>query len=157
MRLVHFSAAPIEIIHDTPQPPERYGWKPKGLWVSDEDDDKSWSDYASGVGFLNTDHVYSVELDMSKILHVKTEKEFEAFEEKYLSPLPGLPEDLFNDGLTIIRWSEIAEEYDGILITPFQFPRLRNGKSSWYLPWDCASGCIWRVRAVTKFIEITAG
>jgi hypothetical protein len=45
-----------------------------------------------------------------------------------------------------IDWPQVAREYDGIIIAPYQWPM--RMELMWYYPWDCASGCIWNMDAV---------
>ena len=48
-----------------------------------------------------------------------------------------------------IDWPKVAERYDGIIIAPYQWSRRLDGPM-WYYGWDCASGCVWRARAVLE-------
>ncbi|RYE19920.1 MAG: hypothetical protein EOP45_11870 [Sphingobacteriaceae bacterium] len=45
-----------------------------------------------------------------------------------------------------IDWTSLATDYDGILISPYQYcMRLRY---LWFGGWDCASGCIWNLSCI---------
>lgn len=119
------------------------GFKPRGLWLSDEDE-YGWlqwctdNEYVHDVG-LNV--CYEVTLkETANILYINTVEELLAIpvKEKY-----GL--------MFVVDWSNIAENYDGIIITPYQW-KCRNHQSCfWYYGWDCASGCIWNLDAIDKF------
>ena len=45
-----------------------------------------------------------------------------------------------------IAWEKVAAKYDGLIITPYIWQR--RMELNWYYTWDCASGCIWNVRAI---------
>jgi hypothetical protein len=45
-----------------------------------------------------------------------------------------------------IMWGEVAEEYSGIIISPYS--RARSKSYLWYYGWNCAGGCIWDTEIV---------
>lgn len=56
-----------------------------------------------------------------------------------------------------IDWLRVAEQWDGIIIAPYQWARRIT--HDWYYGWDCASGCIWNLTAVASVSvssEVTA-
>ena len=48
-----------------------------------------------------------------------------------------------------IDWVDVAEEYDGIEIEPYQHICRMDAQCRWYYSWDVASGCIWNAKDVT--------
>ena len=74
--------------------------------------------------------LYELEVNLSRILVLRTEKDFRAFRPKYAP-----------DGM--VDWGKVGQDYDGIEICPYQ-PKFRDDFDfDWYYPWDVASGCIW--------------
>jgi hypothetical protein len=49
-----------------------------------------------------------------------------------------------------IDWYRVAEQYDGIIITPYIYERRLTEYTTWYYSWDCASGCIWNGKAIAN-------
>lgn len=157
MKLVHFAREPFAgELEPREQRVEAYR-KPNGLWLSDEDE-YGWSQWC-------TDEVdwpdrlaygYAVTIgDNAKVLHLATEESLDAFTEDY-----GDHEDRFGaySGRRFvdhIRWADVAKEWQGILITPYQSSRRLAPLTSWYYTWDCASGCIWDPAAIAS-IEAVA-
>lgn len=76
----------------------------------------------------------------ANILHLQTPKELDDFTTKYRST------PHFSD--IHLEWDRVAEEYQGILIAPYQWSR--RLELMWYYSWDCASGCIWDITAIER-------
>lgn len=148
MKLMHFSKSPLEELR---QIKSYWPDKPNGLWVSDESDPTSWSDFCCETGIELGEYAYEVDLDMDRILHLATEEELLGFtrrwgevDPRYVAAgarLRGWPATV-----TSVRWCDLHSLHDGILITPYHW-RLR--RVNWYYTWDCASGVVWNPRAVT--------
>jgi hypothetical protein len=77
-------------------------------------------------------YVYRIEVNPSRMLIIRNEKDFRDFHAKYWS---------FHIAGVLIDWPRVARDYDGIEICPYQ-SKFRMS-SDWYYPWDVASGCIW--------------
>ena len=149
LRLVHWSRHPIEVVKSCEQSSGRRNDKPKGLWVSDENAEESWSRWCEDeqMGWLH-ENVYEVTVwPDANVLVVDSELDLFRFDEEYSveAPYP-----YCRGG---INWLEVAEEYDGIIISPYQWGQ-RLGSIEWYYGWDCASGCIWNGDSVQSFIEL---
>ena len=138
MTFSHYTAGPFTFtptrIYDQAQSSL---FKPHGLWFSvDGDDDlPAWcrcKDFALERLRVRTPIVLT---DQTRILHVATTAMLDAFTATYLDPGP----------YGWINWPRVAEQYDGIIIAPYQWCR-RN--TSWYYGWDCASGCVWHLQGV---------
>lgn len=121
-------------------------FKPNGLWLSDESD-FGWSEWCSGNNFLIGANKFKVEVDLSKILHLRSIAEIKNFAYIY-----NTNDNPFVDGRQEIRWSVVAAEYSGVLITPYQWA-LRM-ELFWYYPWDCASGCVWNKDAIVNIERV---
>jgi len=152
MRFIHFSNTPITKLRNSRQN-KQYSLKPRGLWISDEDD-YGWKEWCSihAPNCLGKE-VYSVELhNNAKLLWLKTLEDIDAF--TYVYKRTGEPWDSLQLMIPI-DWYTVAQEYDGIIITPYQPKRYWafNG-AAWYSPWDVASGCIWKASAIKRIEAI---
>ena len=153
LRLRHYGHKPIERVRRRVQ---EYGeWKPRGLWVSVEGNNDGWREWCEAEAFSGGwTHVYAVTLAVgANVLHVDTEHALVGFHERwadYFAPYPGATYKR-----AAVDWQAVAKEYDGIIIAPYQWHyRLEGEISEWYYGWDCASGCIWRPRAISSFTRV---
>lgn len=125
--------------------------KPEGFWY---DVGADWLRYCTTEFFWLARYVYEVKLDLSRILRVRTIRQFNAFEKKYRAEpmfvqrmrLAGIADSLF-DGMFEINWAKVAENYPGVEIAPYLWQK-RLSNSKWYYSWDVASGVIWDIGAV---------
>lgn len=145
----HFSHRPIGDLRDIPQLGDVLGDKPSGLWISPpgEDSWESWcrSEWAGGLGALK----YEVELAPdANILRVSSYQEIEDFNVAW-GEMKALTSSS-DRRLAAIRWRDLAEIYDGVIIAPYSWPHRMAQHTRWYYDWDCASGCIWRARAIAR-------
>jgi hypothetical protein len=121
-----------------------YG-KPTGLWVSSVGPD-DWESWCMRERFdlegLRRRHYVSLASN-ANILYLTNVEMLKAFHEIYANR-DGIPHRMCG-----INWAEVAKDYQGIIITPYQ-PRMRY-YADWYYGWDCASGCIWDLTAIVRF------
>ena len=125
------------------------GAKPLGLWYGIG---QSWQEWCEEeMPHWVHDYSYIIEPDLSKMLIISNEKEFEEFHKKYSS-------DSWKTYTWEIDWAAVAKDYDGIEISPY-LPNFRmSTQHLWYYGWDIASGCIWhmpnmkmkRTKTITK-------
>ena len=145
---LHYSPKPIERVRAKRK--QSIGWKPTGLWYSCGTAWKDWSD-AEDFGAA-TDYVYELEVNLSNILVISSEKQLDAFTEKYGMPDPNfskLVSSRSNSFNYSIDWPRVAKEFQGIEICPYVASR--RLQYMWYYGWDVASGCIWRPAAIKSF------
>lgn len=127
--------------------------KPLGLWVSDDNAEMNWPDWCVAENFGLDRFRYRTEVrirECAKILFIRSVEELDAFNAKYSYDLLaglGHRRSGAEPRMDYIRWSLVAKEYDGIIITPYLWERRMDG-GLWYYGWDCASGCIWNVDAI---------
>lgn len=145
----HFSRQPIDELRDIPQLGDILGDKPSGLWISPPGDDswESWcrSDYPDGLAQLK----YEVELARdANVLRVSGYQELEDFNAAWGAMKQFTSSSNFR--IATIRWKELAEVYDGVIIAPYSWLHRLAQHTRWYYGWDCASGCIWRGRAIAR-------
>lgn len=119
--------------------------KPCGLWVSVEGEN-DWPSWCLGENFAlgALTHVHEVALvEGANILHLSSGPELQDFTLRYCEEGGRVFADMDRRD---IRWSKVADDYQGIVIAPYQWTcRMRL---FWYYGWDCASGCIWDASAI---------
>lgn len=133
--------------------------KPVGLWLSDEDD-YGWKEWCEDNSFdRRYKYVYEILLTSNaKVLHIKNEAELEAFVGKYGYDF--MQEDMgikASFTMRLIRWEQVAEKYQGVIITPYLWSQRLNPRHQWYYAWDCASGCIWDADAIKSISKTSLG
>jgi hypothetical protein len=148
-RLLHYYSKPFELEPREYQQMAMRHHKPLGFWVSVEGED-DWKDWCQGedwnTEFLAVAHEVTLKPD-AKILWIDSCEGIDAFTSKYGLPIiPGKTELGFYVG-----WREVAKDYQGIIIAPYQWERRHCNVSGWYYSWDCASGCIWDLSAIESF------
>lgn len=153
MRLIHFSEKKLKDVVAVPQ--ESRGFKPRGLWVSDEDD-YGWRAWCLGEGFRVERLAVAHEVKLypeSRVLYVKGEAQLHALASKYGN------DDCWGDRWETgwdVRWDLIAKRHQGIVISPYLAERRFDPAFFWYYAWDCASGCIWDPTAIESIKVVDA-
>ena len=133
-------------VEQDPNPRSIIGmWKPRGLWYACG---SSWKDWVLGpMGsphwYDSYNHLYEIVINPQNVLFVTTAKEFEEFQDQYLSK-----KDRWK---TAVDWPRISRQYAGIEICPYR-PEFRM--EDWYNPWDAASGCIWHEEGIVSITEV---
>ena len=143
MILEHFSAEPyLQPYSEGQKPLPRH--KPDGLWVSVKGEcDWKWWCEQNEFGFDRMQYRFGIELhDDARILIVKGPAALREFTDEYCEPV--------NDETSNIYWSRVAEQHDGIIITPYLWSCRLEAEFGWYYGWDCASGCIWNHEAIAE-------
>ena len=88
---------------------------------------------------------FKIEVDLSKMLVLRTKSSVYRFTKKYSETWPGTH-------FKSINWSKVAEKYSGVEFNPY-FRELRFEMDLvWYYGIDVPSGCIWKKDAVKKVI-----
>ena len=111
---------------------QEVGFKPRGLWYSCGSEWDDWCRYEMPHWITGSPYVYRIEVNLSRMLVIRDDDDFRAFESSYL---------VRGRGMAVIDWKAVARDYDGIEICPYQ--NQRRMSSDWYYGWDVASGCIW--------------
>jgi hypothetical protein len=94
---------------------------------------------------------YELDVDLTDMLVLRTCEDLDDFTDVYGSELGCA--DYFRNKFRVIDWKQVAREFAGIEIAPYQWDRRHT--LSWYYGWDCASGCVWHPRAVKGVREVT--
>jgi hypothetical protein len=116
------------------------GYKPNGLWYGIG---PSWVNFVrSEMPTRETEHVFKIDIDESKMKIIRNYEDLLKFEKEYLV----IPKESY--GFKMIDWVRVAKDYSGIEIAPYLYEA--RMKHMWYYGWDIASGCIWGAGVVKK-------
>ena len=156
MVLEHYSHNPVSL-YDVDQSGKPSGYaKPCGFWVSVKGE-YDWRWWCEGEYFGDIGSASMRQFSLAEnhnVLLIVTSLELQVFDERY-----GRDDRIGSSQLTHRRidWPRVAEQYDGIIIAPYQWEHRLDGRiSDWYYGWDCASGCIWRPTAALAYLaEVT--
>lgn len=147
MTLLHYSAKPLCEVRSVEQRADP-DIKPRGLWFSVEnpgtDEWMGWREWCESEQWGLRSLVNAVEISFvpsARVLMLSTPEDIETFNGEYEKPL-------FGD-YRMIDWRAVADKYQAIIISPYQWSRRFDDKARWYYGWDCASGCVWDASAVT--------
>jgi len=120
---------------------QEVGSKPKGLWYGIGD---SWIRWVrSEMEDWEHDNVFKLNINKTNILKISHILELKLYDRIY---------GMDYNGMRMMNWVEVAEDYDGIEIAPYI-----NGAQfeyDWYYGWDVASGCIWNKDAITSIDKL---
>lgn len=148
MKLVHYSDAPVgELKGLGPAVCGREYFKPRGLWVSDDDCENNWREWclAERFGLDRLTHVHDVNLAAdASVLVLRSAADIRAFNREWLLDDPAIPWPFR------LRWPDVQTRFDGLIITPYIWEMRLDMEAGWYYGWDCASGCIWEPRAIAS-------
>lgn len=130
-----------DIINFRNEPNQEIDHKPNGLWYAIG---SSWIDWVkTEMPEWETDNVFSIEIDESKIKKITNSQEITEFTKEYKKNY---------HGFIIIDWRKVAQQYSGIEINPYL--RKDSRKLNWYYTWDVPSGCIWNQDAITSIKKV---
>lgn len=156
MKLIHYTDVPFSLEPRTYDHKDVY-WKnkPRGLWVSIEGKN-DWKEWCEAEEFALEDLNVSYEVKLKKnanILHLKTAQEIRNLCNlyPYLNPQWDDPTGRRLCRTYEVYWPKMAQEYQGIIIAPYQWDCRIDDECSWYYGWDCASGCIWDIDCIEEF------
>lgn len=158
MKFRHFTSEPRTLDLTKKYRPETLGYKPEGLWISNEDDldsELSWSQWCKGENWNLESLTYEHEVqlkDDSCLIILNDCRELDEFTHEFSDTTANLGHAYgkYEQGQsTYIRWGAIQEMFDGILIPTYQWNRRMS--LMWYYSWDCGSGCIWNLDAIKSF------
>jgi hypothetical protein len=140
VRLLHYSEAPLQI--DEREYVQCVDYKPEGLWLSVQGEyDWEWWCRNEAFGLDRLAHPNLIVLAPSaRLLWLSTPSQIQKFTRRYAVPSPA------HRFIVGVDWSIVVEDYQGIVIAPYQW-KCRHS-IGWYYTWDCASGCIWDLKAI---------
>lgn len=156
-QLIHYASESFTLDHTRRyvQPEAHAFGKPTGFWVSVAGD-KDWPSWCRDEGFaidrLAVEHAVTLASD-ANVLHIKSVHDLDNFHDRYAVETEDVrryPTRSFRSWP--IGWQVVAEHYDGIIIAPYQWSHRLN--MEWYYGWDVASGCIWNLAAIERFVRI---
>lgn len=144
--LSHYSRKPIEALRDGDVSTERGAYKPTGFWLS-VDGDQDWREWCQGESFgcgENLLHYRAHLAPGANILVLSKPHEVHLFTERYGHA------QRYLQGRLAIDWPAVARKHDGLIIAPYQWDCRLDNRCHWYYGWDCASGVIWKARAIAS-------
>lgn len=151
MEWYHFSRKPIETVESAFLNPEKYpvrsSFKPRGIWLSDEQDkDICWSTYAKQMEIYDGEvYTYRVKLnEASRLLYLDTTERVMWFH-KHFSEYNSLCEER----ISLIKDDVYKRHWKGIVYSPY-FPELGRDYF-WYRVLDIPSACIWDASCIESF------
>lgn len=161
MKLSHYDYHPIQWNPDHAYDVSQRGGygKPHGFWVSVDGED-DWAEWCLREGFcpeaLAARHevILASDANVAMITTPQGINEFHAtyaYEDEvslHMRDSGRLSPEYLNNQWKI-HWPTVAQDYDGVIIAPYQWT-LRLGGPHWYYGWDCASGVIWRTGAIAS-------
>lgn len=142
-RLIHYSAKLLTKLEPVELGTLHNG-KPHGFWfsVEGEDDWKSWCE-AESFHLESLAYPHEVVLaPAANILRLTNAFDIDLFTEQFSKPCE------WSSTRRDIDWLKVANIYQGIIIAPYIWQRRMSEHTFWYYGWDCASGCVWDIRAV---------
>lgn len=124
-------------------------FKPTGLWVSDEDD-YGWSHWCAAEAFrpedLKYEHLVELTWD-NNILFITNSDQLDTFHNSFKAYIGDWEHEA-----RWCNWEAVYSKWQGIIITPYLWERRMD--YMWYYGWDCASGCIWDLKAIRTFTPL---
>ena len=130
--------------------------KPRGLWLSHNNDWEIWNDTGEPGVFIIGDYKYKYRVTFRKnlnVLKLENLEDIKSFNRKYGS------KDKYIKSLIRIDWSKVCNDYDAIFFT--NYDKIIKDDSvryadefSWYYTLDVSSACIFRPsKVISKLIE----
>lgn len=148
--LNHYSEHPLGKIYSCGQGKTPNGlYKPRGLWVSVDNEKNNWPEWCNTEQFHIHRLTHKTKIILSEnanIIHLKSANDIDNFTIKYMLDHE-INSRLF---VHIIDWNKVAQEYQGIIISPYCWERRFEESTQWYYMWNCASGCIWNKDAIER-------
>lgn len=149
LSLSHYSSEPLpdRLISKTKGNLGRHFNKPDGFWLS-VDGEGDWKDWciAEEFNLAGLQYRYSITLEPDCCVPVISNKEdLLKFTACYRSTFGN---DQKCDWFRYIDWSNVSNDMQGIVISPFKYEWGWDTHLTWVYGWDCDSGCIWDVSAI---------
>ena len=156
MKLIHYTDKEF-VLEPRPYHQAELPWqaKPNGLWVSVKGKD-DWKSWCEAEDYILENLAISYEVKLKKdadILHLKTPEDIYKLSLffPYLRKQWDNPEGRELCQCYELDWIKVKEQYQGIIIAPYQWDCRLSSKCNWYYGWDCASGCIWDISCIKEF------
>lgn len=153
MKLIHYSYAPLEELRFIDQAGDTF--KPRGLWVSDDDCPDNWRVWCESENFRPNSLKYRNEITLkldANVIFLRCAEDIDEFTRNWaLHPFSGIRSNQWID------WEMVRASFQGIIATPYIWERrLSYGANDamWYYSWDCASGCIWDPSAISAITPL---
>lgn len=159
--IFHYSGVPIDkfdynwIYDENLTYAALHGSKPSGFWVSVGED---WNDWCIRNKYNLEGLTYKYRLKFyptAQIILLNSSDKILEFSEKRC-PYENLNPITKEKDSYEVDWESVKKEYQGIIISPFQWHCRINPKCLWYYGWDCESGCIWDTSCIENIELISS-
>ncbi len=147
MKLIHYTNTPLKEVEYREQ--DKDDFKPTGLWVSDEDD-HGWRDWCLSENYHPEYLELAYEITLAEHHNVQIITTIEGiklltriYSTERFRPIANLSLD----------WLRMRKDWNGLIITPYQWELRLDPDCMWYYPWDCASGCIWNPTIINSVVK----
>lgn len=148
LNLSHYSSEPALVME--PREQDKADMKPLGLWVS-VDGEMDWPEWCVAEHFSRGDDLrfqHRVTLTPDhRVLHLSSPISLRWLTNKY-------PDNKYKElglhQMFRLDWRRLAQDWDGLVISPYLWECRLDTDTFWYYGWDCASGCIWNPRSVVS-------
>lgn len=152
LEYIHYSKEPFRLKKRKYQ--QKSDYKPTGLWFSVEgySDDQTWETWCRSEDFAIENLAHKTHIAIvpdAKILVLDSVEKTALFGHQYLCGDNPLSQAMGRRFTIWIDWQRVASDYDGIVIAPYFWELRHDNDFEWYYPWDCASGCVWNLKAIT--------
>jgi len=159
MRFIHYSDELIDAVRPACYIQE-LNHKPHGFWFSVEHqhENLNWKQWCESEEFalekLKYPHLLHLH-NNANILCIKSIEDMFTFNKLYLE----IPDKLKGHNFRIItnfhiNWKKVSSDYDGIIITPYQWTCRLHNDFFWYYTWDCSSGCVWNLEVIKSIYKL---
>lgn len=119
------------------------GFKPPGIWLAPSG---VWKKFIKEeLGGEIPKYEYEFDIDMTKVLTLKTYKDVSEFQEKY-------KDEPWKPNQYTINWDLVKKDYDGIYIKNAQIKKARD-EFMWYSMFDIESVCMWANLSSPKLVD----
>lgn len=139
--------------------------KPHGMWFTVGNGEDSWRAWCEAEDFHPTHLVHATEVifkPTARVLKISTPNGLVSFTERYGFVPPWMREPTawslfahYGKGYSI-NWGKVAKRYDAVVIAPYLWECRLSDKTFWYYGWDCASGCVWNIKAIDRLKPIVS-
>lgn len=119
-------------------------FKPKGLWYAIDDEWLQWC--SDNMVHWIKKYLFELDIDISQLLIISTQKELNIFNEKYKLNL--------YERIGSINWDSVKKDYKGIEIINYNNLKYShyndNTFYSYFYGWDVSGGCIWDLSIINN-------
>lgn len=140
----HLSPFPDVVLQPVARPDDI---KPGGFWYGVNLDWIRWlmdQGYEDDSSWMHP-FLYEIEIDESRVLKIATQQEFADLNRDYDQRADWIGYGKHH----VLDWVRLKQGFAGLEISPYRHEVMGSLDCFWYHGWDCASGVVWDVSAIT--------